>query len=230
MENIRIDKIPSLIWGERSDKVFIAVHGKMSCKENFPVLAGVAGRRGYQVLSFDLPEHGERKSKAYACTPWNGVHDLQRILQYANRRWAEVSLYAESLGAYFSLLACPDESLRQCLFLSPVLDMERLIRKMMRMAGVTENALQAKKEIPTDFGETLSWDYYDYVRQHPIRRWDIPTAILSADHDELIDRDIVEDFANCFGCRLTIAENAEHWFHTPEQLKTLSGWLEQAIL
>ena len=32
-ERIRINKIPSMIWGEKSTKVFIAVHGNMSNKK-----------------------------------------------------------------------------------------------------------------------------------------------------------------------------------------------------
>ncbi len=229
MERIHIEGIPALVWGEHSDKVFIAVHGKMSCKENFEVFADAANRRNYQVLSFDLPEHGERKNESFACNPWNGVHDLHAILQYAKRRWIEFSIYAESLGAYFSLLAFPDEPIRQCLFLSPVLDMERLIQSMMSMANVDEHTLQEKQEIPTGFGETLSWTYYSYVREHPIQHWKIPTAILHGEHDALIDRNIVETFSDRFHCQLAIASGAEHWFHTPEQLKALSDWLEQTI-
>jgi alpha-beta hydrolase superfamily lysophospholipase len=229
MENITIDGIPSLVWGEHSDKVFIAVHGKMSCKENFEVFAGAVGRRGYQVLSFDLPEHGERKGESDTCNPWNGVCDLQTIFRYAECRWTDISLYAESLGAYFCLLAFPKEAIRQCLFVSPVLDMERLVQNMMAMADVDEAILQARQKIPTDFGETLSWTYYSYVREHPVQRWGIPTAILYGGHDALIGRDIVEDFASRFNCQLTVADDAEHWFHTPDQRKALSDWLDQTI-
>ena len=32
-ERITINNIPSIIWGEKSNKVFIAVHGNMSNKE-----------------------------------------------------------------------------------------------------------------------------------------------------------------------------------------------------
>ena len=32
-KGINIDGIPSIIWGEKSSKVFIAVHGNMSNKE-----------------------------------------------------------------------------------------------------------------------------------------------------------------------------------------------------
>ncbi len=70
---------------------------------------------------------------------------------------SSISLYACSLGAYFSLVAWRDVIFRKCLFLSPVLDMERLIRNMMRWTGVTEERLREEKEIPTSFGETLSW-------------------------------------------------------------------------
>ncbi len=63
IEKIKINNIPSIIWGEKSWKVFIAVHGNMSNKEDdvIKILAEEVTSKGYQVLSFDLPEHGERK-------------------------------------------------------------------------------------------------------------------------------------------------------------------------
>ena len=62
-KRMNINNIPSLIWGEESWKVFIAVHGNMSNKEDevIKLLVEKVTSRGYQVLSFDLPEHGERK-------------------------------------------------------------------------------------------------------------------------------------------------------------------------
>ena len=33
-ERIKINDIPSIIWGEKSRKVYIAVHGNMSNKED----------------------------------------------------------------------------------------------------------------------------------------------------------------------------------------------------
>lgn len=49
--------------GEIRGKIFIAVHGNMSNKEDavIQILAEEADRKGYQVLSFDLPEHGEER-------------------------------------------------------------------------------------------------------------------------------------------------------------------------
>ena len=65
---------------------------------------------------------------------------------------------------------------------------------MMGWAQATEDELREKGEIPTDFGETLSWDYLCFVRENPIC-WDVPTSILYAERDQLIARDIVESFA-----------------------------------
>ena len=36
---------------------------------------------------------------------------------------------------------------------------------MMMLSGVTENELEEKKEIATNFGEVLSWDYLCYVNR-----------------------------------------------------------------
>ena len=41
---------------------------------------------GYQLLSFDLPEHGERKDDTtYLCKVHNCVKDLKQIIEYANK-------------------------------------------------------------------------------------------------------------------------------------------------
>ena len=62
LDKIRVDGIPVLIWGESSDKMIIAAHGSHSSKldDCMWVLADEAIKDGYQVLSFDLPQHGER--------------------------------------------------------------------------------------------------------------------------------------------------------------------------
>jgi len=135
----------------------------------------------------------------------------------------------ESLGAYFSLLAYQDEPIQKCLFLSPVLDMVNLIENMMNWAGVDASTLQTEKEIPTSFGETLSWEYYSFAKQNEISHWSSPTVILYGSKDNLTNRKTVESFTAQYGCNLTVIEDGEHWFHTSEQLDVLKKWLEQNI-
>ena len=84
-EGLKIENIPAILWGEKSNKVYIYVHGKLSSKEEALSFAEKAIRKGYQVLSFDLPEHGERTKENYPCTAWNGVHDLGIIESYVRQ-------------------------------------------------------------------------------------------------------------------------------------------------
>lgn len=229
-ERINIDGIPSIIWGEKSSKVFIAVHGNMSNKEDevIKILAEKVIGKGYQLLSFDLPEHGERKNDtAYLCKVQNCVKDLKQIIEYAKLNYNEINLWACSMGAYFSLVAYKNEEIKQCLFLSPVVNMKVIIDNMMLWSNTTEEELEEKQEIKIDFGQTLYWDYYKYVKDNPIINWNKKTYILYGNKDNMQNEDIIKNFSNKFNCDLTILENGEHYFHTEEQLKFYKEWLEK---
>ena len=232
IERIKINNIPSIIWGEKSKKVFIAVHGNMSNKKDevIKTLANRVVSKGYQVLSFDLPEHGERKDDTnYLCKVQNCVKDLNQIIEYARKNYAEINLWACSMGAYFSLLAYKDEAIKQCLFLSPVVNMKVIIDNMMLWSNTTEEKLKEKQEIKTDCGQTLYWDYYEYVNNNPITNWNKKTFVLYGNKDNLQDENIIKDFCNNFNCSLSILENGEHYFHTEEQLKIYGNWIDKTI-
>ena len=214
------------LYGPPADRVWLYVHGKGGCKEEAADFAALACPRGWQVLAADLPEHGARRGDGVPLDPWHAAPELRALLGYAKGRWQHTALRCTSLGAWFSLLAFQDRPLDRALFVSPVLDMERLIQEMMSWAGVTESRLEAEGEISTEFGETLSWPYLQYVRAHPVSRWETPTRILWAQKDHLVPRDTVDRFARRFRCSLTAAEGMEHWFHTPEQLAVLRQWEE----
>jgi esterase/lipase len=231
-ERLQINSIPSMLWGEKSNKVYIAVHGNMSSKEDevIRLLAEHYTPKGYQVLSFDLPEHGERKADtSYLCKVQNCVEDLKQIIEYAKTNYDEINLWACSMGAYFSLLAYKDETINNCLFLSPVVNMKVLIDNMMKWANVSEEELNEKQEIKTSFGQTLYWDYYEYVKENPITSWNVKTSILYGSNDDLQSEQLIKSFANSFGCELTIMENGEHYFHTEEQIEYYKKWLSEIM-
>ncbi len=232
-ERIKINHIPSIIWGEKSHKVFIAVHGNMSNKEDdvIKILANIVTSKGYQLISFDLPEHGERKdNKEYLCKVQNCEKDLKNIIEYAKLNYDEINLWACSMGAYFSLISYKDEEIKQCLFLSPVVNMKIIIDNMMIWSNTTENELIEKREIKTDFGQTLYWDYYEYVKNNPITNWDKKTYILYGSKDNMQSENIIKDFVDKFNCNLSILENGEHYFHTEEQLEYYKNWLYNSII
>ncbi len=219
-----IENIPAVIYGDKADKVYLFIHGKWGYKEEASAFALVACSKGYQVLGIDLPGHGERKGEMDSFVPWKIVPELKAVLQYAKENWTTVSIRANSIGAYFCLLAFEHEVLERALFVSPILSMEQLIRTMMQWANVAESELQEKRVIPTAFGETLDWDYYQYVIYNRILDWHHPTVILYAGNDTMTSRDTVDRWVAQFEGRLTVMEHGEHWFHTDEQLAVLKGW------
>ena len=117
----------------------------------------------------------------------------------------------------------------RALLVSPILDMENLILTMMGWAGVTEEQLQRQGEIPTDFGQTLSWNYLCWVREHPVNNWECPVRILYGSMDTMTSRTVVEEYAEKQNVRLTVMDGGEHWFHTPEQLAVLQKWEETEL-
>ena len=227
-----INGIPALLWGESSEKLFVAVHGNMSHKADTVIglFAQTAAQKGYQTLSFDLPEHGDRKGDGAPCKVQNCIAELLTVMNYAKNCWNRISLFGCSMGAYFSLLAFEKERLEQCLFLSPVVDMEFLIEQMMTSFSITPEQLKKQQEIPTPVGQTLYWDYYCYVKSHPLRRWTAPTAILRGERDDLCSKESITAFSERFDCRISVVPDGEHFFHTPEQLAAYENWLEQQIL
>lgn len=135
-------------------------------------------------------------------------------------------IIANSIGAFFAMNALSNKRIEKAYFISPVVNMEKLISDMMMWANVTEDELHKKGEIETSIGETLSWKYLCYVREHPVR-WEVPTHILYGEKDNLTSYETVSEFADKIGATLTVMENGEHWFHTDEQMNFLDSWIKQ---
>lgn len=230
-QKVKIEGIPAVLWGNKSEKLFVAVHGNMSNKEDDSIIifSEEATSRGYQVLSFDLPEHGERNNEDYECKVQNCIEDLTTIMNYAQSVSNNISIFACSMGTYFSLLAYKNNPVQKCLFLSPVVNMERIITNMMTWFTISEDKLKTEKEVSTPIGQTLYWDYYCYVKENPIVVWDKPTSILYGSDDNLCEFDIVSSFTKRFNCDLQVMEHGEHYFHSKEQLQFFRNWLEKNI-
>lgn len=226
-QKLMIDKVPAVLYGMASEKCFLYIHGKMGFKEEAESLAEIVTAKGWQVLSIDLPEHGEREQEKDTFNPWNVVPELNMILQFIQQHFITVGLRANSIGAWFALQSFSGIEFEKSLFVSPVLDMEKLIQNMMQWAMVSEERLREELLIPTNFGETLSWKYYEYAKSHPVTKWQSQTHILYAEKDNMTNRDIIDGFAEKFHTSLTVMKNGEHWFHTPEQLNVLNQWITE---
>ena len=160
--------------------------------------------------------------------PWDAQDEFPRLFDSYSKGYDEVILIANSIGAFFAMSALAEKGISRALFISPIVNMEKLIADMMLWANVTEDELQSKKEIPTAFGETLSWEYLCYVRKHPIE-WNIPTCILYGGKDHLTSRKTMSEFAEKQGAGLTVMEDGEHWFHTDAQMQFLDAWIRRSV-
>ena len=161
--------------------------------------------------------------------PWEAKEEFPKFLDLQAAQYESVILIANSIGAFFCLSALSDKQIDKAFFISPIVHMEKLIGDMMLWANVHESELAERKEIKTDFGEILSWDYLCYVREHPIE-WNIPTYILYGERDNLTSLETVSEFAKQVDATLIVMQNGEHWFHTEEQMEFLDRWIRRSML
>lgn len=163
-----------------------------------------------------------------AQTPWEAKEEFPVFFDSICQKYESVIIIANSIGAFFAMNSLYDQRIEKAFFISPIVDMEALITDMMIWADVTKEELRTKKEIETDFGETLSWEYYCYVKEHPIT-WTIPTHILYGDSDNMTSYETMSKFSDQIKATLTVMKNGEHWFHTEEQMDFLDNWMKQRI-
>lgn len=162
-------------------------------------------------------------------TPWGAGKELQDACSALNLAHDRVILIANSIGAFFAMHADIEREIAHAYFISPIVDMEKLITDRMARAGVTEPELQERGCIHTELGEDLSWAYLCYVRERPVR-WNVPTDILYGTKDTLTSIDAVTAFAQAHPVRLTVMDGGEHWFHTEEQMEFLDNWIRKTGL
>lgn len=162
-------------------------------------------------------------------TPWEAGREIREKLTELKKEHDRAYLIANSIGVFFSLCSGADELIEKAWFISPLTDMETMILGMIAAAGTTEEELREKGTMPGPYGETLSWEYLSYVREHPVS-WNVKTEILYGGADELIPYETVKAFAEKTGACITVMENGVHWFHTGEQMEFLDDWMKKTSM
>ncbi len=195
-------------------KAVIYIHGK----------GGDAGEAAHYIPLFsDCDVIGLNYSAQF---PWEAKEEFPLLFDSICQNYKSVEIIANSIGAFFAMNSLSEKKIERAYFISPVVNMERLIGDMMQWANVTEEELQTKNEIETSFGETLSWEYLSYVRETPVT-WAISTYILYGEKDHLSSYETISEFAKQNNATLTVMRNGEHWFHTEEEMQFLDDWIRQ---
>lgn len=194
-------------------KALIYIHGK----------GGSASESGhYAHLLGDYEATGLEYS---SMLPWEAAEKIHASVCRIKEEHESVLLVANSIGAFLAMNSEIEKYVERAFFISPVVDMEKLITDMMAYSAVSESQLQEKCIIRTSLGEELSWDYLMWVRNHPVK-WSVPTMIVYGNKDSITSPETIRTFALKHGASLEILEGGEHWFHTPEQMKFLDSRLK----
>lgn len=159
-------------------------------------------------------------------SPWETGKEIHLAVEELKSKYENIILIANSIGAFFSVNADIADEIQRAYFISPIVNMEKLITDMMKWANVTDRELELKGVVHTDFGEDLSWKNLCYIRNHPIV-WRVPTQILYGCRDYLTSLEAITAFANKHQATLTVMEGGEHWFHTNEQLLFMDNWIKK---
>lgn len=229
MKKFMLNHIPAVLYGEPSDKVFLYVHGRDGNKEVAVSFYQMIKEKGWQVLSIDLPKHGERLESVEKFNPWMIVPELSLMHSYACDRWETIGVCADGIGAYFSLRAFPQKTLDQAVFISPNVDMGRFIDDALAAGGLTPDQLKAEQRLDTKQGIHLSWDYYLYTHENLIKDWPHQTEIFIGEEDGIVNPVAIKEFAQRFGCGVTVFEDCVHSFHDDKQQYILEQWVKEKV-
>ena len=184
----------------------------------------VIASQGDQLITFDLPTHGNcQDDKAF--TPMDASPEVRAFARLARSQSIEVSLLANSIGAYFSLCDTPAGTFKHAWLVSPLLDLEYYIRDMMAEYSVTDEQLEAEPEINTPRG-VLESPYLRFVEKHSARL-DIPIWIIRGDQDEMVPLGILSRFVGAPGVELVQVEGGQHFLGRPPHLDTVVAWFEE---
>lgn len=178
---------------------------------------------------FNIEEYYGRENWKISTSDPLKAMTVEELKDMINEKKAEQTQVVEEIGGDYAAIAkvektfgiapkATDVGLKRAKALK-----NRIVATSYIMSGEFSRG-DKEKEIETSFGETLSWEYLCYVREHPVV-WNIPTKILYGDKDNLTSYETMSDFASKMGISLTVMNNGEHWFHTDEQMNFLDDWI-----
>lgn len=224
--------------GEKTERVLVMLHGYMSNRKSDTILsiaeAGTA--RGVDVLSFDMPEHSDRKSQVATLTVANAVGDFRRVLDYARKSVCKrVMLFGTSLGAYFGLLAALDEECEHLFLKSPALNPPKTLLTLAENLSREIGDVISMRFTMNALSNITHDDAYEEECNDVFRRYaggvHAPVDIIYGAHDELVTREDVQDFCRLDGDKihLLVLENEAHRFVTKEAMQSTVNWFTSAL-
>lgn len=220
----------TLFYGARTERAVIALHGFTSNRKSETVtnIAQVATADNAAVLSFDMPEHGDRRAQKGTLTVKNVLEDYIEVIKYVKEEVSDrISLFGSSMGGYFSLLAARFEpNIEQILLKSPALNPIKTLTKAMKECDNEARCEQLRKLVREITGGGNAYDVYELVKKYPYPK----TDIIWGKKDEVVDSYDIKSFVAAAPKQVALtAITCGHKFLTVNAQKSLSEWFSGAF-
>ena len=114
-------------------------------------------------------------------------------------------------------------------FISPIVSMLQSIIDLMVRYNIKDRDLREKQFIKLDDGTVLSYDFYQHVSDDE-DNWNVPTDVLYGIYDEVVFYSTMIEFLETHpSCKLTVKSDAQHYFHTEEEMQFIKEWILRGL-
>ena len=203
---------------QKHDRVIVYIHG----------LHGNAKEANFYKFLSDYDVKGLDYEDG---NPWEVGPIIKDKFQEMIKPYKEVVVVANSIGAFYAYEYLNEFNIKQAFFISPIASMFKIIFDYIFTGKISKEELKEKKLVTLEDGTTLSYDFYErYSESDYHGNWNVPTDILYGSNDELVYiENIMEFLKNHPLSKLTIKQDAGHWFHTDEELDFIKSWILRNI-
>lgn len=201
----------------KNKKVAVYIHGLYGSTEEVEDYSFLKDE--YDVVGLDYQDGN----------PWELKDVIRTEFKKITKNYKEIVLIANSIGAFYAYEYLSDYKINHAFFISPIADMFQIIFNKMMSEGIHRKELEEEKIITCKDGTVLSFDFYQHVSNYK-DNWSIPTDILYGEHDEIVYIENIADFlASHPKAKLTIKQDAEHYFHKEEEKNFIKTWILNSL-
>ncbi len=203
----KLNEVPTKLYrAENAAGTVLAVHGFGGSKESAAIegLAKRVCKNGLNVLTFDLPAHGERTEPASELRAERCLKELLMAEQYAQSLGGSMYAFATSFGGMCMLqrLEKMSDSYKKVVLRVPAVDMAQ---SLVRITALTDRAFSMEKAKQDGFKITLGREYiipyrfYEELLQmdclRSCTRWNNDSVLtIHAEQDELVSPAATAEF------------------------------------
>lgn len=211
----RLDQLVEESKNPNHDSCLVYIHGLYGNKEETNFYTFYSNK--YDVIGLDYKDGN----------PWEVKDQIIKEFTEISNKYKKIYVIANSIGAFYTYMYLSSFKIQLAFFISPLVNMKKVIEKLMRTNRISMKRLKEEKLITLEDGQTLSYDFYESLSNKDT--WTTKTHILYGEKDNIVDKDSIFEFAAHHNSSLTIMKNTKHYFHTPGQLKFIKKWMNEYL-